>query len=99
MYDRCPMRRTNIYLPDEQLDTLRALADQRGQPVAELVRQAVGDWLAGQGVRVVDEDEWEALLSRRRETARQHGWSADEVERDVALAVAQVRKARRARRR
>ena len=97
------MRRTNIYLPDEQLQTLRALADQRGQPVAELVRQAVGDWLAGQGVRVVDEDEWErrfeALLSRRRETARQHGWSADEVERDVTLAIAQVRKARRARRR
>jgi hypothetical protein len=103
MYDRCPMRRTNIYLSDEQLETLRALADQRGEPVAELVRQAVDDWLAGQGVRLVSEDEWtqrfQSLLARRRRVANDKGWSSEDVERNVSLAVAEVRKARGARRR
>jgi hypothetical protein len=97
------MRRTNIYLSDEQLDTLRALADQRGEPVAELVRQAVDEWLAGQGVRLVREDEWaqrfESLLARRRQVTKGRAWSPEQIERDVGLAVAEVRKARGARRR
>src|SRR6266568_2719190 len=58
MYDVWPMRRTNIYLPDEQLEALRQLGEQRDQPVAELVRQAVDAWLEAQGVEVIGEDEW-----------------------------------------
>jgi ribbon-helix-helix CopG family protein len=103
MYDGYEMRRTNIYLSDEQLATLRALGEQRGQPVAELVREAVSSWLESQGVRVLGEDEWtqrfEALLARRGRIAQEAGWSPEDVERDVNQAVSQVRRARRARRR
>lgn len=97
------MRRTNIYLPDEQLELLKLLSEQRGSAVATLVREALDDWLKKQGVRPVGEDEWqrrfEALLGRRDKLAQEHGWSEEDVERDVMDAVRQVRKARTARRR
>ena len=97
------MRRTNVYLEDEQLDTLRAVSDRRGVPVAELVREAIDAWLEAQGVRRIPRDEWErrfdALLARRNRTAHELGLSEEEVERDVMAAVREVRKARAARRR
>jgi hypothetical protein len=97
------MQRTNIYMSDVQLDTLRRIADQRGVPVAELVRQAVDAWLEEQGVRVIDEDEWskrfESLLTRRRAFAARHPISEETVERDVAATVREVRRARAAGRR
>jgi hypothetical protein len=31
------VKRINIYLDEEQLESLRGLSDRRGQPVAELV--------------------------------------------------------------
>lgn len=92
------MRRTNIYLADDQLAALRNLGGRRGVSVAELVREAVDAWLASQGVRTLTEDEWErrfgALLARRRKAAT--GTSAEAVERDVIRAVAEVRRARAA---
>ena len=92
------MQRTNIYLDDEQLTALRQLADQRGQPVALLVRQAVDAWLQAQGVQVLTEDEWQrrfaGLLDRRQGTARQGGFDAQQVARDVAAAVKEVRSSR-----
>jgi len=64
------MRRTNIYLAADQLQRLRLLAEQRGQPVEALVREAIDTWLESQGVRVVLEDErerrFDALVRRRR---------------------------------
>lgn len=97
------MRRTNIYLEEQQVDTLRRLGEQRGVPVAGLVREAIDAWLESQGVRVIDEDEWgrrfDALLARRDRIAREQGFSADDVERDVLAAVREVRRARTARRR
>jgi len=42
------MERTNIYLPKPMLDRLRAIAEQRGVSVAELVRRAVEDFLKRQ---------------------------------------------------
>jgi Ribbon-helix-helix protein, copG family len=96
------MRRTNIYLPDVQLDVLQRLSRQRGQPVAELVREAIGAWLEQQGVRPVSEDEWlrrfDELLARREAVAQQEGWKAEDVEQDVMEAVREVRRARAARR-
>jgi hypothetical protein len=79
------------------------LGERRGQPVAELVRDAVDAWLESQGVRVVDEDEWksrfEQLVARRRQIAEEREWSTEQVERDVSLAIAEARRTRRARRR
>ena len=97
------MKRTNIYLDEEQLESLRGLSDRRGQPMAVLVREAVDDWLRRQGVRRLPEDErvrrFEALLRRRDKIWHELDVSEDEVERDVAEAIREVRRARAARRR
>jgi hypothetical protein len=97
------MRRTNIYLSEEQLNTLHAIAEQRAVPMAELVRQALDEWLRAQGLRVLGEDEWlsrfDALLSRRRRAVDGSRPSPTSVERDVARAVREVRRAGPARRR
>jgi Ribbon-helix-helix protein, copG family len=52
------MQRTNIYLDTRQLAALRGAAQTRGAPVAELVREAVDQWLERNGVQVVEADEW-----------------------------------------
>jgi len=39
------MKRTNIYLPDQLLARLRALAERTGLSVADLVRRAVEEYL------------------------------------------------------
>jgi hypothetical protein len=97
------MRRTNIYLDDDQLELLRNLGERRGEPVAVLVREAVDEWLRAQGARRVSEDEWQRrfdeLLRRRDRIARERGFDEAEVERDVMAAVRDVRRARAARRR
>jgi hypothetical protein len=97
------MQRTNIYLSDEQLDALRRLSERRGEPVAQLVREALDEWLASQNVRPVREDEWSRrfgdILARREKLAAQRGWTEEDVERDVMAAVREVRRARAARRR
>ena len=94
------MRRVNVYLADEQAEALRRVGERRGRPVAELVREAIDAWLETNGVRAVDDDEWgrrfDELLARRRQIAAAEGFDPDVVERDV---VAEVRKARAARRR
>lgn len=97
------MKRTNIYLSDEQLATLQALGDQRGQPMSELVRQAIDEWLRTQGIRFLDEDAWarrfDELLTRRRAVANRRSPSQAAVDEDVAAAVREVRRTRAARRR
>ena len=97
------MKRTNIYLDDEQLELLRGLGEQRGEPVAALVREAVDSWLGAQGARRVTDDEWQrrfdALLRRRARIAKERGFDEADVERDVMAAVREVRRARAARRR
>jgi Ribbon-helix-helix protein, copG family len=97
------MQRTNIYLSEIQLESLRRLSEQRGEPVSELVRRALDEWLRSQGVRVFDEDEWErrfqALMGRRRDAASSGDFSPNAVEEDVARAVREVRRRRPARRR
>jgi hypothetical protein len=103
MYDVWTMRRTNVYLDDRQLAILRSLGESRGQPVAELIRQAVDAWLGAQNVREIPENEWaqrfDRLLARRRAVAAEIGVDAARVERDVHQAVREWRKARTARRR
>ena len=93
------MRRTNVYLDEKQLIALRSVSESRGEPVAALVRQAIDEWLEGNGVRPIPVDEWEqrfdALLERRSRVARRTKPSTKRVERDVAAAVSEARAARR----
>src|SRR5437016_2555147 len=97
------MQRTNIYLSEVQLESLRRLSEQRGEPVAELVRRALDEWLRSQGVRVLEDDEWErrfqALMGRRRDIASSGDFSPEAVDLDVTRAVREVRRRRPARRR
>jgi hypothetical protein len=97
------MKRTNIYLAEDELAALQVLGRRQGRPVAALVREAIDQWLEGQGVRPIDEAEWSQrfvqLLGRRRRLAAEAGWTQEDVDRDVARAVAEVRKARTAARR
>jgi predicted DNA-binding protein len=97
------MKRTNIYLDEGELEALRLLGRRQGRAVAELVREAVDAYLEEHGVRRLGEDEWAArlgaLLGRRRKLAAESGWQAAGLDRDVAQAVADVRRGRAARRR
>jgi Ribbon-helix-helix protein, copG family len=97
------MRRTNIYLAEDQIRALQALSDRRGAPMAELVREAIDEWLKSQGVQVLDEDEWakrfETLLARRRAVGKRRSPSPTELDRDVAEAIREVRRTRAAGRR
>ena len=97
------VRRTNIYLPDEQVRALKRLGAQRRTPVSELIREAVAAWLRARRVRVVAEDEsrrrFRSLLQRRRKVAATLKLGEDEVQADVARAIAEVRRTRTARRR
>jgi hypothetical protein len=103
MYGVWAMKRTNIYLDEKQLELLRDLGQQRGEPVASLVREAVDSWLEAQGARRLPDDEWqrrfEALLERRDRIAEERGFDEAQVERDVRAAVREVRRTRAARRR
>lgn len=81
------MQRTNIYLSEEQLEARRRVAERRGEPVAQLVREAVDAWLGSQKVRPIPEEEWRhrlgELLERRKRIAGEHAWTEQEVERVV----------------
>ncbi|MCK6479721.1 MAG: ribbon-helix-helix protein, CopG family [Planctomycetes bacterium] len=95
------MKRTNIYLSDRQLLLLGAAARSRGRSVADLVREAVEAWLVAAGAAPRDEEEWrrrfDGILERRREVSRALHLSREEVDREVAEAVREVRRARRER--
>ena len=103
VYDVYMRKRTNIYLEDAQLDLLGRVAEGEGTSVADLVRRAVDAGLAGRKVRRVPEDEWQrrfrALLEKRRRIARRLRLKEEDVEREVAEAIREVRQARRASRR
>lgn len=96
------MERTSIGVDEDQLAALRAIGRQTGRPVAALVREAVAQWLAAQGARVLEDDEWgrrlAALLDRRGRLAGARGRAVEDIEADVARAVAEVRRSQAARR-
>ena len=100
MYGVCTMQRTNVYLDERQIDLLRLLGERRGESVAALVREAIDAYLAAQGVRRVEEDEWkrrfDALMAERRTVAGELGLTEEQVERDVFDAIREVREARAA---
>lgn len=93
------MRRTNIYLDDDQLRALKHLAVDEGQSVADLVRQAVDLYLTQ---RLADDAVWreqfDQLLARVRSRVPPAATS-DEIEADITAAREEVREAHRAARR
>jgi hypothetical protein len=96
------MRRTTIYLSEEQLRSLKTLGESRGEPVSGLIREALDEYLRVQGVRVLHaqwQKRFDALLERRDRIAKERGLKEEDVERDVGEAVREVRRARAARRR
>jgi len=97
------VRRTNIYLEDHQLDLLHRVARQRAEPVAALVREAIDEWLRGQGITPIDESEWEErlrrLLARRAQLRPTIPATDEDIEVDIAEAVRAVRRERASSRR
>jgi len=47
MVDSSPMKRTAVFLKEEQLKKLQAISDRTGAPVAELIRRAIDAYLKG----------------------------------------------------
>lgn len=94
------MRRTNIYLSEPQHRALRSLADQRGVPMSEMIREAIEAWLSDQGVTVLSEDEWQhrfaELLERRRRVAGRLDINEADLAADIAEVVREVRRLRTA---
>lgn len=87
------MQRTNIYLDEEQLRALKHLAVEEQQSVALLVRRAVDEFLARQfGERTDWGDRFDALVQRIRSRVPT-SLTTDEIEKDVAAARDEVRKA------
>lgn len=90
------MRRTNIYLDEDQLIMLKFLAAEEGQSMADLIRQAVNLLLVKQ---LKDKNFWETrfiqLLNRVRERIP-NNVSLDEIEADITKAKEEVENKRRA---
>ena len=88
------MRRTNIYLDDDQLRALKHLAIEEQQSLAVLVRRAVDSFLAQ---RLRDQDDWgkrfDALVKRIQ--SRVPGpVTPEKIEADITAAREEVRAAR-----
>lgn len=106
------MKRTTIALDEEQERRLRDLAERVRRPVIDLVHQALNEYLARQAPdgesrvseppRLMPEDDWrsgfEAAVTRMR-AGVDPTWTPEEVEADIAAAIAEVRRERLARRR
>ena len=88
MYDIYIMRRTQIYLEEEQHERLTERAYQTGQSMSELIRHAID--------RDLDGDEEELKLRRFREAVRAVAGCAPDLE-DGATYVAKLRSADRRR--
>jgi hypothetical protein len=90
------MQRTNIYLDEDQVRALKYLSAEHEQSVAELVRQAVDNYLAQE----FDNDEvWQQRMSdllRRVQDRSCSTTNPEQIEQDISLAREEVRTARRA---
>ncbi len=92
------MRRTNIYLDDEQLKALKHLAAEQHASVADLVRKAVDAYLAP---HFSSSDEWGRRfddLVDRIQRRMPPGVTPQEIEADITAARAEVREAHKTRR-
>lgn len=97
------LKRTNIYLEDEQISKFKALGQARGQSSAAVVRDALNEWLDERSVRVVGDEErkqrLEKLFARRQNIADRLDLDPDKVEKLVAGEVTAYRREQKAARR
>jgi DNA-binding IclR family transcriptional regulator len=91
------MKRTNIYLEEEQLRLLKHIAVEEDLSFTELVRKALQQFLESYEERPTsDNDLWGHRLERLLERVRQrsHGFASEEIEADVTAASEEVHGAR-----
>ena len=93
------MKRTNIYLEEEQLRLLRHIAVEEGRSFTQLVRQALVEFLERHRQTtepVLPSAEWdrrlEQLLTRVRRRTR--SFAAEEIEADITAASKEARRRR-----
>lgn len=93
------MKRTNIYLEEDQLRLLKHIAVEEGRSFTELVRQALQEFLGRypqKTKRAPSTEEWnrrlEQLLARVRQ--RTSAFSPEEIEADITAAAKQSRRRR-----
>jgi hypothetical protein len=93
------LRRTNIYLEDDQIDALKVVAATRGSSLATVVRDAVDAYLRDQVVGdLAWRTEFENLLDRVR-SRLDSSITPEEIEADITEAREEVRQIHRASRR
>ena len=86
---------TNIYLDEDQLRLLKHLAAEENNPLADLIRQAVDQFLR---IRLDDDVMWQNDMTALIERVRSRVSPAidpDEIERDIREARHDVRAAPR----
>jgi len=101
------VKRTNIYLEEEQSRLLRHLAIEAGRSFTAIVREALDDYLAQRGIRsatgvigprrLVPEEEWQATFRAALERVRagaEADMSTEEIEAEIAAAREEVRRGR-----
>jgi predicted transcriptional regulator len=89
------MRRTNIYLDEDQLRALRHLAVEEQQSLAVLVRRAVDEFLGRRFSEQADWGERFDALVRRIQSRIPEGLSSEQIESDITAARGEVRQAPR----
>jgi hypothetical protein len=105
------VRRTNIYLDEEQARLLRHLAVDEGRSFTDLVREALNAYLAQRGLastsrvigprRSVPPDEWRSRFADALSRIRAHATTdldADDIESEITAACEEVRRERAGRR-
>ena len=106
------VKRTNIYLDEEQARLLRHLAIEEGRSFTDLVREALNAYLAKRGLsakspvsgprRSVPQDEWQSRFKDTLDRIRANtptGLAADDIEAEITAAREEVRCERAERRR
>ena len=89
------MQRTNIYLDEDQLRLLKHLAAEENKPVADLVRQAVDQFLRNRLENAVTWQSDMAALIERVRSRVSLAIDPDEIESDIREARQDARAAQR----
>jgi len=105
------VKRTNVYLDEEQARLLRHLAIEEGRSFTDLVREALNGYLAQRGLtsqspvfgprRAIASDEWRSRFAEALERLRASAPTdlpADAIEAEITAAREEVRRKRAERR-
>jgi Ribbon-helix-helix protein, copG family. len=95
----CAMKRTNIYLEEEETRLLKHIAVEEGCSFTALVRQALQEFLERRQrktKRTAPTNEWNRRLANLLARVRQRtsGFSPEEIETDITAAAKELRRRR-----